>query len=551
MAVGNDFSVRLKQVRVKKKTITRSIRDVIADLQSAKIIIPFYQRSFVWEADKQCRFIESIFMDIPIPPLFFLEKFSEEASTTIFEIIDGVQRLTTLENFYGGKLKLSNLDTLADLNQTTFPTLPANISGIFLEREINIIIIESDTHPEIQFEVFGRLNQGAVSLNAQELRNCMFHGAFNDFLINNCSLKNQYKELLAPFRKFQVPSDGKPDKNRGLNVELVLRFFALHELYKPEINQYPDSRGETLNDYMRMRIECDKDPDAYPNLNLKTIDELENFLDKVARMVALTFNGNHFKSFSVKKDRAEFSASLNQSIFDVQMLGFADYEEEDINDLKEVIYDTFLDLSTYDRNFIDAVSRSTNHKVGIRVGIWKNHLKRIIEDPEPFKASLSQKKASFASNPVCSATGNRIDSFEKADFYEGKLYHKYNSPRIETAQPNTRKTQKTPISAHLADSDYTFDDIYELVDFVLEFISEKIQDSDFDIQRLSCLECVGTNVSLSAKSKHLAKRFKPVGVNFDNKKLYFDIGGSRSEIKQFLQEVASLFSFTGNFKIID
>ena len=170
MAVGHDFSVRLKQVRVKKKTITRTIRDVIADLQSAKITIPSYQRTFVWETDKQCRFIESIFMDIPIPPLFLLEKFSDEASTTIFEIIDGVQRLTTLENFYGGKLRLSNLDTLADLNQTTFPTLPPNISGIFLEREINIIIIESDTHPEIQFEVFGRLNQRVCVLKCSRTK---------------------------------------------------------------------------------------------------------------------------------------------------------------------------------------------------------------------------------------------------------------------------------------------------------------------------------------------------------------------------------------------
>ncbi len=54
MAVGHDFSVRLKQVRVKKKTITRTIRDVIADLQSAKITIPSYQRTFVWETDRHC-----------------------------------------------------------------------------------------------------------------------------------------------------------------------------------------------------------------------------------------------------------------------------------------------------------------------------------------------------------------------------------------------------------------------------------------------------------------------------------------------------------------
>jgi uncharacterized protein with ParB-like and HNH nuclease domain len=58
----------------------------MTDFQSAKIVIPVYQRTFVWDISKQCRFIESVFMDIPIPPLFFLEKFDEETDTTIFEI---------------------------------------------------------------------------------------------------------------------------------------------------------------------------------------------------------------------------------------------------------------------------------------------------------------------------------------------------------------------------------------------------------------------------------------------------------------------------------
>jgi len=252
MPVGHNFLEQLRRVRVNKKVITRSIRDLIADFQSAKIVIPPYQRTFVWEPDKQCRFIESVFMDIPIPPLFFLEKFDEEQEMTIFEIIDGVQRLTTLCNFINGKLKLSNLDNLPDLNQSTFQTLPSNISSIFNERQLNTIVIESDTHPEIQFEVFGRLNMGSVSLNAQELRNCMFHGDFNDFLVD-CRKNFVYRHLLDSFPRLKPPKEGKPDKNRMLDVELILRFFALYDFYNKETNQYPESRVDTLNEYMRQR----------------------------------------------------------------------------------------------------------------------------------------------------------------------------------------------------------------------------------------------------------------------------------------------------------
>ncbi|MEH2284885.1 MAG: DUF262 domain-containing protein [Nostoc sp.] len=179
MPVGQDSLTQLRKLRVVKNTITRRVRDLMTDCQSSKIGIPPYQRTLVWDDAKQCRFIESIFMDIPIPPLFFLEKFSNETGENIFEIIDGVQRVTTLGNFMNGTLKLSGLESLPDLNQATFSSLPPSTSSLFLERQINVIIIESDTHPAIQFEVFGKLNNRSVSLNAQELRNCI--GLIFDF----------------------------------------------------------------------------------------------------------------------------------------------------------------------------------------------------------------------------------------------------------------------------------------------------------------------------------------------------------------------------------
>ncbi|MBN3869609.1 DUF262 domain-containing protein [Nostoc sp. JL33] len=179
MSVGQDFLTQLKKVRVVKNTIIRTVRDLMEDFKNEKILIPDYQQTFVWDDAKQCRFIESIFMDIPIPPLFLVEKFRDETGKTIFEIIDGVQRVATLGNFMNGSLKLSGLESLPDLNQTSFSSLPPSISSLFFERQINIIIIERDTHPEIQFEVFGRLHKGSVSLNAQELRNCI--GLIFDF----------------------------------------------------------------------------------------------------------------------------------------------------------------------------------------------------------------------------------------------------------------------------------------------------------------------------------------------------------------------------------
>jgi len=55
VAIGNDFLTNLRKAQVVKKTITRSVRDLITDFQTTKIVIPSYQRTFVWSNDKQCR----------------------------------------------------------------------------------------------------------------------------------------------------------------------------------------------------------------------------------------------------------------------------------------------------------------------------------------------------------------------------------------------------------------------------------------------------------------------------------------------------------------
>lgn len=547
MPVGDNFLTQLKKVRVVKNTITRTVRDLMADFQSTKIVIPDYQRTFVWDSAKQYRFIESIFMDIPIPPLFLLEKFSNETGEKIFEIIDGVQRVTTLGNFLNGTLKLSGLESLPDLNQATFRSLPLSISSLFLERQINIIIIESDTQPEIQFEVFGRLNQGSVSLNAQELRNCMFHGEFNDFLFE-CSRIPIYREILEPFAKFHQTKEGKPDKNRMLDVELILRFFSLYELYKPETNQYPEARGETLNTYMRARIANSSD-DALPSKS-KNQEELESLLKKVLLMIQMTFNGKQFINFSVKKDKVDFCTSQNQAVFEIQMLGFADYSIADIENKTKIIYNAFLDLCSYDRNFIDAVSRATSSKLNERLGIWKNTLNLIMENPQPYLEKLEQKQQHFNSNPLCSSSRKTIETIDEADFVDCKLYHRFYSPSSEMI--STKSSPNTDVKFILDGSEYDLGNVNDAIEFVIQFLTKRIKDDDFAINRLAELKFIGTVDQLSSRVDKSSKKFRPLHLrNRDSEELYIDISGCRSENLKNLECMASLFSFMSDFKFIE
>jgi|GEM_PF-1824436 hypothetical protein len=552
MAIGNDFVESLQKARVLQKSITRSVKDLIMDFQSEKIVVPSYQRTFVWDIPKQCRFIESVFMDVPIPSIFLLEKFDEEKDERLFEVIDGVQRLTTLRHFKEGTLKLTNLITLPDLNQSTYPSLPQKISSLFLERQINTIVIETGTQPEIQFEVFGRLNQGSVSLNSQELRNCMFHGEFND-LKNHCSHSILYRELLSPFSKFKPVKEGKPDPNRMLDVELILRFFAFYELYKPESNQYPEARGETLNEYMRRR-KANVDENLLPQVNLRANEELESLFEKVLRMVKITFNEKQFRNFSVRTDKAQFSPLLNQAIFDVQMQGFVDYRIADIQNKTDIIYEAFLDICSYDRNFIDAVSQRTDSTLNERIGIWKNKVSQVIENSQSYYEKLEMKRQLFNSNSICSSSGKRIETIDEADFVDGMLYHRCSSPSLtqKEIQPRKRTTVNSPTKFYLNGSLYESDNILEAIEIIIDFILDRIKEDEYSISRLASLSFVGTHMELSDKSNRELKKFKPLGIeNSNSKKLYIDVSGSRTENVQNVTEIASLFSFMSEFKFVE
>ncbi|QUS60605.1 DUF262 domain-containing protein [Synechocystis sp. PCC 7339] len=548
MPVGQDFVEQLRKVRVSKKVITRKIGDVISDFQSAKIIIPTYQRSFVWPIDKQNRFIESIFMDIPIPPLFFLEKYDEEKEMVVYEIIDGVQRITTLCNFINGQLKPSDLENLPHLNQAKFQTLPANISNLFFERELTNVVIESNTHPEIQFEVFGRLNMGSVSLNSQELRNCMFHGEFNDFL-KDLNKNRTYRELLDAFPRLKPAPEGKPDKNRMFDVELILRLFTLYDFYNQQTKQYPESRSEILNDYMRKRI--DNDP------SVSSQEELESLFIRLLEMVKICFNGNQFKSFNVKpsKNYASFSKQLNAAVFDVQMLGFVDYQINEILDKAEVIYDAFIDLCSFDRDFSDSIIRSTNSKVNGRLTPWKQTLKSIVENYDSYLSEFLEKKEAFNSTPICKVSGEEILSFEECDYCDGKIYHKSNSPKLELRRSSTRNSMKTDAIVSFGQKELEYSTLEEAIQFLIDHISEKILSSDdpHHIERLKSLSFIGTSDELLERipAGRSGKRIAKMGDLYDSNRhrLYINISGGRKENIDNFNQLFSLFSFTQDVKI--
>lgn len=231
----------------------KQIYDMV--LEGMVDISPEYQRHFVWDSNRQSALIESLFLGIPIPSLFMAT--NRDAS---WEVVDGLQRLTTILNFIGNdeelknilikheKLKLSGLEKLDSMNNLIYEDLPKSMQFMLLTRPIRVTVLNDRSDFSVRYDLFERLNTGGVTLHEQEIRNCIYIGPFNDFI----------KELSEnPDFRAVVKMTANSERS-GSYEELVLRFFAYHE----DANQFVHSVKGFLNKFMEKKTESFKENES-------------------------------------------------------------------------------------------------------------------------------------------------------------------------------------------------------------------------------------------------------------------------------------------------
>ena len=200
---------------------------------------PEYQRRQVWDDAKRSIFIESLLLNVPIPPVFLYEW-----ELSRYEVMDGQQRLNSIIDFYENGLALNGLERWKELNGLRFRELPEILQRGLDRRRLSatVLLVEGadKVHPQqsdIRKLVFERLNTGGQHLNAQELRNCLYAGPFNDSLIE-LSQDPLFTEIWGiPSHSQNVDMHGNVAAvlrenrryRRMLDCEIVLRFFALRK----------------------------------------------------------------------------------------------------------------------------------------------------------------------------------------------------------------------------------------------------------------------------------------------------------------------------------
>jgi len=219
-----DFSIG----ELLKKFVKKEEEPNFEDESISGLFVPTYQRDFIWNENMQSRFIESIFMGVPIQPLFAFE-LDEDGN---LELLDGVQRLSSIKSFADNILVLSGLDELDALNGFIFNDLGTARKRKFLNTQLKLYIINENTDEGIRADIFRRVNEGGKKLEPAEIRKGKFIGnKFYDFILS-MSNSEEFNILFS--------STKETDKLRGEKEELISRFFALSNNYKEFIHSVKD-----------------------------------------------------------------------------------------------------------------------------------------------------------------------------------------------------------------------------------------------------------------------------------------------------------------------
>ncbi|CCD85562.1 conserved protein of unknown function [Bradyrhizobium sp. ORS 285] len=315
-----------------RKVITQpldlSVQTLVEQWTTKQLVLPEIQREYVWDNAKASRLIESLLLNIPIPVLYFAE--TDEAK---YEIFDGHQRVRSIVNYLGGVYALSGLAVLREYRGMRYLELPDREQRFLRMRTLRTILISIESHPNMKFEIYERLNTGSISLNAQELRNSIYRGAFNDML-----------HELAKDTAFRSLIGTKVPRKRMVDEEAILRFFAMRD----RLNAYKTPLKKFLNEYMA-------------SVRAATPQQIEQYRATFTRAVgnaSALLGGSAFRVLGSNGQPSE--AAVNRALLESQLLACSWIAGENLpsaSDVKRKMASLFKD-----EGFTDAVQRATGDR---------------------------------------------------------------------------------------------------------------------------------------------------------------------------------------------
>lgn len=291
-----------KRELLEKTKIVRQTWSILEIYQKIKennlVLTPDYQRSIVWKNDKKTAFIESLYMEIMIPPIYVVEMPGEDLlSANKYEVVDGKQRLTAIMEFVSGKLELSkkSLEYYADIfGGKSF----SDIKEAYTEKTtqmlssiLDIYVITSNSPEFTKYDIFARLNKGAEPLRVNEIRRAIYHSnvtsAISAYIEKHIG-KDALPELSNEYKKYFSQSDIKRFEDYGRFYRSIA-FYVRADKEQSVVRGYNSRPRDMINGVLQSLQE--------KSIVLE-IEVVEKLIERT--MVLLSnFNGNDNRDYLV------------------------------------------------------------------------------------------------------------------------------------------------------------------------------------------------------------------------------------------------------------
>ncbi|VGM95230.1 Uncharacterized conserved protein [uncultured Avibacterium sp.] len=365
--MNNALEKQVEQARLTVSTdgYSMSIGELVNLYDDQELNIhPEFQRIYRWNDYQRSKFIESIFLGIPLPSIFVAQN-----SDGVWEVVDGLQRLSTIFQFMGklkdenGKiepyLELQSTKYLTELKDITWKNedknkeLTSALKLDFKRARMDIKIISRNSDSDTKLELFQRLNTGGSELKPQEVRNCVLLMINKDIfnMIKECSENDDFRETLPITER---------KENESHYAELALRFFIQRyfELNNPSSYSY-------VNEYLDNELIRLFSKDSNFDIGLEKV-----IFTKTFQILNRALGDDCFKKYQSREEKYKGSVSL--PVFEVISTATSRLVENNIADNKIIeLIQSKSKLLPEDSDFLNSLRANNTRPIERTINMLK------------------------------------------------------------------------------------------------------------------------------------------------------------------------------------
>lgn len=359
------------QIRIVTEQARYPLNTIVGLIESGNYILsPDFQRRHRWGQQRKSKLIESFIINVPIPPVFLYE-----TTYSKYEVMDGLQRISAIYEFYNDQFKLEGLEEWPELNGYRYSELPEVIKlGIDRRYLSSIILLQETAKSEMEALnmkqlVFERLNSGGVELSDQETRNALYNGDLNQLclqLSRNVKFRKLFNIPITVEKKDGITGNALYDRME--DVELVLRFFAFRQIEKwtsAYIKKF-------LDEYLVLGN----------NFSKNTLNSLEKCFNETIELIYEVMGESAFRLWKISKDGnlEKQVTKPTKVLYDAMMLAFCQYTNQTsvILEYKEEIGTQIKELFIKEPELFK--SRFNKNDIINRRNAIKNVISNVIEE---------------------------------------------------------------------------------------------------------------------------------------------------------------------------